>query len=130
MYICICKNCLLCLFVSTCLYLSVFTCLYLSVFLSLCCCVDGEGRSRSRTMANDTSSSSADPSAVAMTGKIGRYKSEDSTVSEHQKHRSVVLEHLLHTTHIHGDGENRYIAALSENMSRVVYMTLGGKLSL
>ena len=43
-----------------------------------------------------------------MTGKIQRIRSDNSTVSvEHQRHRNAVLEHLLHTTHIHGDGENR-----------------------
>lgn len=79
---------------------------------------NGETRTRSRTVAHDTPSTATSSDVdtpigppgqhiVSMPGKIGRFKSEDSTIPmEHQRNRSVLLEHLLHATHIHGDGQN------------------------
>ena len=83
----------------------VFVIVFVFVF------AEGGTRNRARTLANDTPlpSMGMEATGVPMTGKIGRYQSTDSGVSsEHHKQRSVVLEHLLHSTHIHGDGENRY----------------------
>lgn len=60
-------------------------------------------RSRSRTVATD----STDVEDVPMPDKIGRFNSENTNgTTKHMRNRSVELEHLLHNSHIHGDGQN------------------------
>ena len=64
-------------------------------------------RNRSHTVATDNAFTTSESCDIPMPQKVGRYKTESNAPLEHQKNRSVLLEHLLHATHIHGDGQAR-----------------------
>lgn len=62
-------------------------------------------RGRARSLVYEPDSDSTDIPTTPC--KLNRHSSADAQAPRsHQKARSVLLEHLLHSTHIHGDGGN------------------------